>query len=79
MHVPTVADDILFCGEGDTTEETIQDHDKKLIALLERCRQIVLKLNKDNFKLKLTEIPYAVVRIYIYILNQTEYFPPPKV
>ena len=67
MHVPTVADDILICGEGDTTEEIIQDHDKKLIALLERCRQIVLKLNKDNFKLKFTEIPYAVARIYIYI------------
>lgn len=36
--VRTVADDILITGEGDTLQDAIKDHDKKLLALLARCR-----------------------------------------
>ena len=33
-----IVDDILWVGEGDTYESAVQDHDKNLIALLDRCR-----------------------------------------
>ena len=55
----TVADDILISGEGNTMKEAVQDHDKKLVALFNRYRKIGLKLNKDKFKLKMSEIPYV--------------------
>ena len=57
--VRTVADDILISGEGDTVQEAVKDHDKKLLTLLERCREKGVKLNKEKFKLKMTEIPYV--------------------
>ena len=46
--VRTVADDILIAGEGDTVEDAVQDHDRKLIALLERCRGKGVKLTEKN-------------------------------
>lgn len=57
--VRTVADDILISGEGDTVQEAVKDHDKKLLTLLERCREKEVKLNKEKFKLRMTEIPYV--------------------
>ena len=56
--VKTIADDILIYGEGETQEEAIRDHDQKLIKLLQRCREKGITLNKEKFKMKLTEIPY---------------------
>ena len=55
--VRTVADDILISGESDTVQEAVEDHDKKLLNLLERCREKGVRLNKEKFKLKVTEIP----------------------
>ena len=43
--VQTIADDILVYGEGETVVEAEADHDIKLQALLERCRQRNLKLS----------------------------------
>ena len=61
--VKAIADDILVWGDGDTYEEAITDHDKRLIVLLERCQQKNIKLNKEKFQLKKTELPYmGVVR-----------------
>ena len=57
--VRTVADDILITGEGDTLQDAIKDHDKKLLALLARCRDKGVKLNKEKFKLRMTEVPYV--------------------
>ena len=57
--VRTVADDILITGEGNTMEDALQDHDRKLIALLERRQGKGVKLNREKFKLKTTEIPYS--------------------
>jgi len=34
-----VADDLLIAGFGDTKEEADKDHDKNLLALLQRCRE----------------------------------------
>ena len=52
--VKAIADDILVWGDGDTYKEAIADHDKRLIALLERCQQKNIKLNKEKFQLKKT-------------------------
>ena len=59
--VRTIADDIIFFGVGDTDEEAVVDHDRKLVhvALLERCRQRHIKLNKDKIKFKLPQLSYV--------------------
>ncbi|VDH97221.1 Hypothetical predicted protein [Mytilus galloprovincialis] len=56
--VRSIVDDILIYGEGDTEEEAIDDHDRKFRALMERCRERNLKLNKEKFKLKLKEVRF---------------------
>ena len=45
-----IADDILISGSGDTTDEAQQDHDRNLIALLERCRARGIKLNQSKLR-----------------------------
>lgn len=54
----TVADDVLVFGEGKTMEEAERDHDQNVRNLLERCREVNLKLNKEKARLKVTEIPF---------------------
>jgi hypothetical protein len=39
-------------------EEAVQDHDHNLTQLLQRTREINLKLNKDKVKLRLTSTTY---------------------
>ena len=53
-----IIDDILVYGCGDTTEEAIIDHDRKLRDLLERARSVGLKFNKDKLKLRQSEVKY---------------------
>ena len=48
----TIADDILVVGNS------TEDHDNKLLALLQRCREKGIKLNVEKMKLKCTELPY---------------------
>ena len=57
--VRTVADDILITGEGDTLQDAVKDHDKNLLALLARCREKGVKLNKEKVKLRMSEVPYV--------------------
>ena len=57
--VRTVVDDILISGEGDTVQEAVKDHYKILLTLLERCQEKGVRLDKEKFKLKMTEIPYV--------------------
>ena len=52
IHV--IADDILITGHGKTEEEALQDHDRNLLALLERARAVNLKLNAKMLKLRLS-------------------------
>ena len=54
-----IADDILIMGQGEAHEEAVQDHDHKLIALLERAREVNLKLNPKKLRLRLSEVPYT--------------------
>lgn len=53
------ADDILVYSEGDTDEDAISDHDQKLKALMKRCRERVLVLNKDKLRLRETEVRFV--------------------
>jgi len=49
VHV--IADDLLITGCGSDTESATRDHDKNVLALLERCRQQGIKLNKDKLSM----------------------------
>ena len=45
-----IVDDILVYGSGDTTEEARKDHDENVEALLQRCRERGIALNRDKMK-----------------------------
>ena len=50
-NVVCIADDILCFGTGDTLEEALADHDRCMIALLNRCREKGLHLNKEKLQI----------------------------
>ena len=56
--IEDIVDDILCVGEGDTYESAVKDHDRNLIALLERCRERNIKLNPKKLQLIKQEVPY---------------------
>ena len=56
--IAIVADDVLIYGRGETIEEATLDHDKNLLALLDRCRQKGIKLNANKLKLHLRSVSY---------------------
>ena len=45
-----LADDLLVTGAANTHEEALADHDRNLIALLQKCRERYFRLNKFVFK-----------------------------
>ena len=47
-----IADNILVFGTGSTQEEAEKSHDERLTAVLERCRQKVVRLNNDKMQFK---------------------------
>ena len=53
-----IADDLLITGSGDTLEAAERDHDKNLIALLDRCREKGIKLNPTKLRLRRQSISY---------------------
>ena len=53
-----IADDILVFGCGADDDEAVRDHDEKLIALLQRCRDKGVKLNREKLQLRLREVAY---------------------
>ena len=59
--VKAIANDILTWGDGETIEEAIVNHDKRLLTLLERCKQKNIKLKKEKFQLWKTELSYMGV------------------
>lgn len=56
--ISVIADDILVYGCGARMEEAVQDHDHNLTQLLQRAREMNLKLNEDKVKPRLTSITY---------------------
>ena len=57
-NIEVIADDIIIYGCGDNDEEAEKSHDKALHALLLRCRERGLKLNKKKLRFKLTSVTY---------------------
>ena len=58
--VTAIADDLLvITGAGNTHEEALADHERNLIALLQRCRERNFKLNKDKFVFKQQKVKYC--------------------
>uniref|UniRef100_A0A8C5Q7G7 Gypsy retrotransposon integrase-like protein 1 n=1 Tax=Leptobrachium leishanense TaxID=445787 RepID=A0A8C5Q7G7_9ANUR len=56
--VEPIADDILVVGCGDTDEEAEQDHDGKLLELMDRCRQVKLRLGIKKLQFKVKEVRF---------------------
>ena len=53
-----IADDILVFGEGTDYAEAERDHDRRFIALMERCHQKNIKLNEKKLQFKLKEVKF---------------------
>jgi len=71
MHA--IADDILIAGSGDTIAEAQRDHDANLLALLERCRQKNIKLNRAKLCLN-----RETTRYMGYLLTSSGLRPDPR-
>ena len=56
--IEPIADDILVVGCGDTEEEAVQDHDANLIALMERCREVKLRLSIKKLQFRVREVRF---------------------
>lgn len=53
---PTAEDILVGCG--DTDEEAGRDHGVKLLALLDRCRQVKLRLSIKKLHFKVPELHF---------------------
>ena len=56
--VKVITDDILVVGCGDTDSEALVNHDQSVVRLLERAKQVNLKLNKNKVKLQQAEVKF---------------------
>ncbi|KAJ8290613.1 hypothetical protein GJAV_G00015280 [Gymnothorax javanicus] len=56
--VEPIADDILIVGCGDNEEAANKDHDHKLIALLNHCRQVNLRLSVKKLQFRVSEVRF---------------------
>ena len=52
-----VADDFIVASFGDTLEEAFRDHNKNLVAFLQRCSARGVKLTVEKLQLCLEEVP----------------------
>ena len=53
-----ITHDILVYGVGDNEKEARVDHDRKLKALLNRCRERGMALNKNKLKLRISKVSF---------------------
>lgn len=56
--IEPIADDVLIVGCGDTDEEAERDHDVKLLALMERCRSVKLRLGLKKLQFKVKDVHF---------------------
>ena len=56
--IKAICDDILVCGVGESYEEAVQDHDNKLVKLLERCRSKGIKLNSKKLLFRRNQVSF---------------------
>ena len=57
--IECITDDLLICGHGSTAAEAEANHNRNLAALLQRCREQGLRLNKDKLKLNRQSLIYC--------------------
>ena len=57
-NIAVIHDDIVIFGSGDSIEEATSSLDLVFRALLDRCRERVLKLNKKKLRFKLSKVAY---------------------
>ena len=56
--VEILRDDLLVVGYGDTQEEADANHDENLRKLLDRAREVKLKLNSKKMNLKKPQVKF---------------------
>ncbi|PFX18959.1 Retrovirus-related Pol polyprotein from transposon 17.6 [Stylophora pistillata] len=56
--VKVIRDDILVVGYGVNDSEALLNHDQNVVRLLERAKQVLLKLNKNKVKLRQAEVKF---------------------
>ena len=56
--VHRIFDVLLITGKGPTPLATTQDHDRNLRSLLERCQERNIKLNREKFMFKCSQVPF---------------------
>ena len=56
--VHRIFDDLLITGKGPTLLTATPDHDRNLRSLLERCQERNIKLNKEKFMFKSSQVPF---------------------
>ena len=56
--VKVIRDDIRVDGYGETDTDALINHDQNVVQLLERARQVNLKLNKSKVKLRQAEVKF---------------------
>lgn len=56
--IEPIADDILVVGCDDTDNQAETDHDLKLQALMERCREVKLRLSLKKLQFKVSEVKF---------------------
>lgn len=56
--IEILADDILCVGRGKTEQEAMVNHNQCLTALLERCKQTGIKLNRTKMRLNRSEVQF---------------------
>ena len=57
-NIAVINDDMVIFGPGETTEEATASYDVAFKALLDRCRERGLKLNKKKLRFKLSKVAY---------------------
>ena len=57
-NITVIHDDIVIFGSGETTEEATASHDVAFKALLDRCRERFLNLNKKKLRFQLNKVAY---------------------
>lgn len=61
--VKVIHDDVIIWGAGENDKSANVDHDQKFIALMERCREKRIKLNREKLKLRQSDVAYMGHRI----------------
>ena len=57
-NVMCVADDIIIYGSGDNDKTVLQDHDRNLHRVLERCQSLGIRLNADKCEFRTRKISF---------------------